>query len=395
MRDELSGLDDLEMGDLWRKAKSRTPSSDDRDPRRSPRSRVIAGVVAVVVAAAAFAFVRTGFKDDDPVVAGGPDPSTVCSSTSHIDPAYVELAGMEVRADVFQQPGVARDQIMLLPADVLDAFFTNPESQLSDVPQDGWRAIVEQERHVVLAAPMPDGRTWYWADFERRGPTGRSGAGEPPSRSRRRAAGGRPPSRVARGRRLRPPLRRRRHLARERPSRHLGGRPRRVLGERQSVRSSDGTGGAPGSRSHRGRRSLLPARARGGRRAAARVRRPLQRGGRHLHGRGLCATAGARVTRGVRDPGPCARSFRVAGYVGRASADADPDRRARYLPRRRSKPSTGWASTRPCSGSSSAQTTLVVLSRSTSAASCVRTCRTIVAATIGWRRRSNRSLSVG
>ena len=192
MREELGGLDDLEMGDLWHKAKTRTPRSDDPDPRRSPRSRVIAGVVAVVVAAAAFGFVRTAFKDDGPVIAGGPDPATVCPSDSHLDPAYVDLGGFEVKTDVLEQPGVARDQITLLPAAALDYFFTNSEVQLSDAPQDGWRPILEEEDRIVLAAPMPDGKTWYSVTFAKKAgvwSVAGWGAGEPIVTPAQRGAG--------------------------------------------------------------------------------------------------------------------------------------------------------------------------------------------------------------
>ena len=60
--------------------------------------------------------------DRRPVVAVGPDPSVVCPSTSHLDPAYVDLAGMEVTTDSLDEPGYARDQITLLPADVPGMF---------------------------------------------------------------------------------------------------------------------------------------------------------------------------------------------------------------------------------------------------------------------------------
>jgi PASTA domain len=165
MRDEMKALDDLEMGDLWTEARRRTPGGPDPDPRRSPASRIVAAVTALAIAAAAFAVVKAAFGDDHRAAAAGPDPAAVCPSTSHLDPAWVDLAGTEVRTDVLAEPGASRDQLTLLPATVIDAFFTDPEARLSDAPTDGWRPILEREQRVVVAAPMPEGGSWYYVDF--------------------------------------------------------------------------------------------------------------------------------------------------------------------------------------------------------------------------------------
>ncbi len=127
-------------------------------------------MAALAIAGAAFVFIRAGFGDEQRTTVG-PDPGSVCPSKSHLDPAYVDLNGTEVSSDVLAKPGVSRDQLTLLPASVVDEFFTNPEAQLSDAPTEGWRPILEDQEHgrVVIAAPMPDGKTWYYVNFVKDG----------------------------------------------------------------------------------------------------------------------------------------------------------------------------------------------------------------------------------
>ena len=51
MRDELKGLDDLEMGDLWQQARSRTPRTDDDPDPRASKSRTGTFVLSAAVLA--------------------------------------------------------------------------------------------------------------------------------------------------------------------------------------------------------------------------------------------------------------------------------------------------------------------------------------------------------
>ena len=127
-------------------------------------------MAALAIAGAAFVFIRAGFGDEQRTTVG-PDPGSVCPSKSHLDPAYVDLNGTEVSSDVLAEPGVSRDQLTLVPAGVVDEFFTNPEARLSDAPTEGWRPILEDQEHgrVEIAAPMPDGKTWYYVNFVKDG----------------------------------------------------------------------------------------------------------------------------------------------------------------------------------------------------------------------------------
>ncbi|MEA2558195.1 MAG: hypothetical protein QOG88_1733 [Actinomycetota bacterium] len=194
MRRELQQLDELKMGDLWSDASRRTPGPDvDAGPDRPTSSRVAAGVVAFLVAGAGFAFVWKAFHDNGTTAMTGPDPASVCPSSSHADPAYIEVGGVEVTTDVLQPAGVHWDQITQLPRAALDSFFMRPEViRLEDVPQDGWRPILEEAERVELAAPVPNSKSWYYVTFIEQGggwSVAGWGAHEPAATPAQRGAG--------------------------------------------------------------------------------------------------------------------------------------------------------------------------------------------------------------
>src|SRR3954452_16622364 len=98
------------------------------------------------------------------VTTENPDSVVTCAE-SHGDPTYVDLGGTEVSKDTLAEPGVPRSEITLLPATALDSFFVDPGLDSAGAPQDGWRPILEEQDRVVIAAPMRDGKPWYYARF--------------------------------------------------------------------------------------------------------------------------------------------------------------------------------------------------------------------------------------
>jgi hypothetical protein len=125
-------------------------------------------------------------------VAAGLDSASVCPAASHANSDYVEVGGVEVRTDVLQQAGVPWDQITLVPQSLLQTFFTGTEAQLSQAPQTGWRPIVQEPDHVEIAAPMSDGKIWYYVSFTKKGSEwswAGSGANEPIATAAQRGAG--------------------------------------------------------------------------------------------------------------------------------------------------------------------------------------------------------------
>lgn len=124
--------------------------------------------------------------------AAEPDPASVCPAASHASSDYVEVGGVEVRTNVLQQAGGPWDQITLVPESVLKTFFTGTEAQLSSAPQSGWRPIVQEPERVEIAAPMSDGKTWYYVSFANTGGEwswAGSGAHEPIATPAQRGAG--------------------------------------------------------------------------------------------------------------------------------------------------------------------------------------------------------------
>ncbi len=199
MRREMSDLDQLDTPDIRGRVNQRTRFSDTPDPGPrlappvSPARRVVVIVAALAIFAGAGLFAWQAFSSNGAVSAGTPlDPSATCPTQSHADPSYVDLAGTEVSKDTLAQRGVAREQLTLLPAKALTSFFVEPGLDSASAPQDGWRPILEEPDRIVIAAPMPDGKTWYYANFTKE--TGEWkvagwGATEPVATAAQRGAG--------------------------------------------------------------------------------------------------------------------------------------------------------------------------------------------------------------
>lgn len=74
MREQMKGLDDLEMGDLWSQVRERTlgPQPEPPTPRRPVASRVTAGIVAFAVFIAAGVFVWQAFRPGSTTILQAP-----------------------------------------------------------------------------------------------------------------------------------------------------------------------------------------------------------------------------------------------------------------------------------------------------------------------------------
>jgi hypothetical protein len=126
-------------------------------------------VTAVVVALALFAvptwlLFRAFGGSNTSATAAGPDPNAVCPTTSHLDPSYVSLSGIEVASSVLDEPGTPLDQVAEVPPEGVAAFLDATSENGDRIPEDGWRAIDASPSFVTIAAPG-DGQDWWYASI--------------------------------------------------------------------------------------------------------------------------------------------------------------------------------------------------------------------------------------
>jgi len=95
MRDDLKDLDELEMGDLWERARTRTPQPDAPGPERPVSSRIVVVAAAFLIAGSTFAFFRSGFADGE-AAPGSTERSDVGTAPSVTWEPYTDPSGWTI-----------------------------------------------------------------------------------------------------------------------------------------------------------------------------------------------------------------------------------------------------------------------------------------------------------
>lgn len=137
------------------------------EPGRGGGSRVLAGVVALVVAVSAFTFLITTFRDGAADrAATSLDPPAICEVPAY-DPDVALLVGQPVREvalSLLEAPGQPASELQGPATDALRAYLASPAAV--HAPADGWRPIVAPAEVVTFAAPEDPGR-WWMVGFTR------------------------------------------------------------------------------------------------------------------------------------------------------------------------------------------------------------------------------------
>jgi hypothetical protein len=126
---------------------------------------VLAGVVAVAVAAGAFAFLVAAFRDEPAdQVASNLDPATICDLPAY-DPDVALLLGQperEVALADLESPGQPASELEGPATDALSEYLASPAAV--NFPVGGWRRVETGTEEVLFATPHdPDG--WWLAGF--------------------------------------------------------------------------------------------------------------------------------------------------------------------------------------------------------------------------------------
>lgn len=129
-------------------------------------SRVLAGVVAIAVAAGGFAFLVAAFRDGSgDRTASGLDPAAICDVPPY-DPDVALLIGQPVRevalADL-EAPGAPASELEGPATDALRAYLASPAAV--HAPTAGWRGVDVEGEEVVFVAPDDDEGRWWVTGF--------------------------------------------------------------------------------------------------------------------------------------------------------------------------------------------------------------------------------------
>jgi hypothetical protein len=192
-RDELGRLDGAEPDRERIRSKAELgPRMPDGDGGGTGR-RVLAAVVALVVAAGSLVLVVNVFGDRDPDAVATPtgdtattglgpsgptgaattgpsatlDPAAICDVPA-FDPNVALLVGTEtlqVAKSALEEPGVPASSLDDLAGVALQARLAMPAAV--NAPADGWRRVAESDTAVTFASPLGEGR-WWIESFEDR-----------------------------------------------------------------------------------------------------------------------------------------------------------------------------------------------------------------------------------
>jgi len=134
-----------------------------RMPEPSPGggSRVLAGIVALVVAVSAFGLLIATFRDDtDDRAATALDPAAICKVPAY-DPDVALLVGQPVREvalSSLEAPGQPASELRGPATDALRAYLASAAAV--HAPAEGWRPVEVRTEAVAFAAPDDPSRWW-------------------------------------------------------------------------------------------------------------------------------------------------------------------------------------------------------------------------------------------
>jgi len=171
MRDELKALDDLEMGDLWQRARSRTPGPDDPDPRRPWKSRT----VAYVLSAAALALIAMIVATLRPLGDERPTPAPVGTSPTQSPSATPSAETGPVTKTLVLECGSGR---VTNVSPGVEASADGVHVQVistggwPEVTFKGWGSVIIDGTRATLALDLPPGRHGVRCVFDKSDRTG-------------------------------------------------------------------------------------------------------------------------------------------------------------------------------------------------------------------------------